>query len=86
MFLHSYQYLLLFHNRFELHFVPSNLHLNSHERCFVDVFDSLISIIMPKRLTFKSSFLFGIHALLDKSFRVLQLPIHLFNLTENGYE
>ena len=29
--------------------------------------------------TFKSYVLFGIHTLLDKSFRVLQLPAHLSN-------
>ena len=34
-------------------------------------------------LTFKSSILFGTHSLLDKSLRVLQLPAHLSNLTEN---
>ena len=32
---------------------------------------------------FKSSVLFGMHTLLDKSFRVLQLPKHLSNLTTN---
>ena len=35
-------------------------------------------------LSFKSSVLFGTHALLDKSFRVLQLLAHLSNLTVNG--
>ena len=32
---------------------------------------------MLKKLRFKSSLLFGIHALLEKSFKVLQLPTHL---------
>ena len=32
-------------------------------------------------LRFESSVLFGTHTLLDKSFRVLQLPIHLSKLT-----
>ena len=32
---------------------------------------------MLKTLKFKSSVLFGTHALLDKSLRVLQLPTHL---------
>ena len=32
---------------------------------------------------FKSSNLFGIHTLLDKSLRVLQLATHLSNLTAN---
>ena len=39
---------------------------------------------MLKTLRFKSSVLLGIHTLLDKSFRVLQLPTHLSNLTEKG--
>ena len=39
---------------------------------------------MLNTLRFKSSVLFEIHALLDKSFRVLQLPTHLSNLTANG--
>ena len=39
---------------------------------------------MFKPLRFKSSELFGIHSLLDKSFRVLQLPTNLSNLTANG--
>ena len=43
-----------------------------------------IPVIMLKTLRFESSVLFGIHTLLDKSVRVLQLPTHLSNLTENG--
>ena len=39
---------------------------------------------MLKALRFKSSILFGKHNLLDKSLRVLQLPIHLYHLTING--
>ena len=39
---------------------------------------------MFKTLRSKSSDLFGKHTLLDKSFRVLQLPAHLSNLTPNG--
>ena len=39
---------------------------------------------MLNLLRFKSSVLFGIHTLLDKSFRVMQLPAHLSNLTANG--
>ena len=35
-------------------------------------------------LRFKSSVLFGMYTLLDKPLRVLQLPKHLPNLTENG--
>ena len=33
---------------------------------------------MLKTLRFKSSALFGTHALLDKSFRVLQLPVYIY--------
>ena len=35
-------------------------------------------------LRFKSSVLFEIHSLLDKSLRVLELPTHLSDLTANG--
>ena len=38
---------------------------------------------MLNKLRFKSSVLFGAHALLDKSLRLLQLPTHLSNLTVN---
>ena len=37
-----------------------------------------------KTLRFKFSVLFGMHTLLDKSIRVLKIPKHLSNLTENG--
>ena len=43
-----------------------------------------IPIIMWNMLRFKSSILFAIHTLLDKSFKVLQLLTHLSNLTANG--
>ena len=39
---------------------------------------------MLNTLRFKPSVLFGTHTLLDKSFKVLQLPTHLSNLTANG--
>ena len=39
VFLHLHRNLLLFHFWFELHFLPSNLHFQSHDICFVDVFD-----------------------------------------------
>ena len=39
---------------------------------------------MPKTLRFKSIILSGMHTLLEKSFRVLQLSTGLPNLTENG--
>ena len=53
------------------------LHLDSHDTRFVNVFDSFIPVIMLNTLRFKSFVLFGIHTLLDKSLRVLQLPIHI---------
>ena len=59
----------------------SNLHLQSHDICFVNVFDSFIPVIMLKTLRFKSTVLFGTHTLLEKSFRVLQFQTHLSNLT-----
>ena len=40
--------------------------------------------MMLNTLRFKSSVLFGIHILLDKSIRVLQVPKHLSDLIENG--
>ena len=39
---------------------------------------------MLKMLRSISSALFGLHTLLDKSFRVLKVPAHLSNLTVNG--
>ena len=66
-------------------FLPSNLHLHSNYISFVNVFDSSIPVIMSKTLRFKSSDLFGIHILLDKSFRVLQLQKHLSNFTESNF-
>ena len=39
---------------------------------------------MFNTLRFKSSVLFGTHALLDKSLIAFELPAHLSNLTANG--
>ena len=39
---------------------------------------------MLKTVRFKSSVLFGTHALLGKLLRLLQLPTHPFHLTANG--
>ena len=83
-FTHTHWHLLLSQHWFDLHFVSSNLHLHSHEICFVTVFDSFIPVIMLKTLRFKSSVLFGTHILLDKSLLVLQLSEYLSNLTHNG--
>ena len=52
---------------------------------FVRMFDSFFPVIMSNTLRFKFFALFGAHTLLDKSLRVLQLPMHLSNLTANGY-
>ena len=84
MFLNSHQHLLLFPFSFELHFLPSNLHLHSHDACFVNIFDSFILVAILKTDIFKSSVLFGTNTLLDPSLRVLQLPTHLTNLAANG--
>ena len=51
--------------------------------CFVNVFNSFITVIVLKTLRFKPAVLFGTHALLDKLFRVLKLPAHPSNLTAN---
>ena len=69
----------------ELHFLPSNLHLHLHDICFVNVFDSIIPVIMLNTLRLKSSVLLGTHILLEKSLRVLQLSTHFFNLTACGH-
>ena len=66
IFLQSYQHLSLFHHWSELHFLPSNLHLHLHDRCFVNVFDLFIPVIMLNTLRFKFYVLFGIHPLLYK--------------------
>ena len=60
----------------------SNLYLHSHYICFANVFNSFILVIMFNELNFK--YFFGTHTLLNNSFRVLQLPIHLSDLTANG--
>ena len=65
-------------------FCSSNLHLHLHDVCFVNIFDSCITVIMLHKLTFKSSVLFGAHTSLDKSLKVLKLATDLSNLTTNG--
>ena len=62
----------------------TNLHLHSHDICFVNIFDSFIPIIMLNMLRFESSVLFGTHTLLDRSLRVSQLLTRLSKLTANG--
>ena len=51
---------------------------------FVKIFDSFFPVIILKTCIFKSSALFGTHALLDKSLRVLHIATHLSILTANG--
>ena len=51
---------------------------------FVKIFNSFFPVIMLNIIRFKSSVLFGVHTLLDKSLRVLQLQTNLSNLTANG--
>ena len=67
----------------ESHFLLSNLHLNSHDICLVNVFDSFIPVIVLKTFRSKSSVLFGTHTLLHKSLRILQLLTHFSNLSVN---
>ena len=54
------------------------------EICFVNIFDSFIPVVILKTLKFKSFVSFRTHALLGRSFRVLQLLMHQSNLTGNG--
>ena len=44
---------------------------------FVNVFNSFIPVTILKTYKLKFSVLFAIHTLLDRSLRVLQLPMHL---------
>ena len=53
--------------------------------CFVNVFYSFIPVIILKTGRFKSSVLFGMHILLDRSLRVLKLPTGLSKLTASGW-
>ena len=71
-FLHSHQHLSLFHHWFELYFLPSNLHLQTHDVCFAHAFDSFIPVIMLNTRKFNSAVLFRTHTLLDKSLKALR--------------
>ena len=66
-----------FHHWYELLFLPSNLHLNLHNRCFVNVSNLFVPAMMLKLLRFISSVILGTHSLLNKSFKVLWLPTSL---------
>ena len=45
-FLHSHWHLLLFHFKFELRFLLSNLHLQLHQICLANVFDSFLLVTL----------------------------------------
>ena len=60
------------------------LHLHSHDLSIAKGFDPFVSVIILKTSIFKSFVLFGTHALLDKSLRLLQVLTDLSNLTANG--
>ena len=51
---------------------------------FLNIFDSFILVFMLNTFIFKSFVLLATHTLLDRSLRVLQLPVHLPKLTTNG--
>ena len=66
VFLHSHQHLSIFHHSTQLHFLPSNLHLNWNGICFVNVFGSFIPVYMFNMFRFESFVLYGTHTLLDR--------------------
>ena len=68
-----------------LDFLPSNFHFHLHDTFLVNIFDSFIHVIILKTFTFKSFVLFGKHIQLDRSLRVLQLPVCLPKLTASEY-
>ena len=51
-FLNSQQHVLLFHFSFKLHLLMSNLHLHSHDTCFVNTHNLFIPIITSLKLKF----------------------------------
>ena len=73
-------------------FLPSNLHLESHKICFINIFNSLNLVISLNTFTYTSFISFGTKVLsdklskvlqlplLDKSSKALQLPLHISNL------
>ena len=69
------------------HYTTIDLNYVFFHQIYIDIsmiYALLMFLTMLKMLRFKSSVLFGTHALLDKSFSILQLPIYLSNLTTNG--
>ena len=69
-FTHKHQHLSLFHLWFQLHFLPSNLHLHLPVISFIKIFNSFFPVNLIKTCIFNSYVLFGTHTLLDKSLRV----------------
>ena len=76
-FLHSHRHLLLFQFWLELHFIQLNLHLHLYDTWLVNILDIFVPVIVLNTFRFKYSVLFGTHILLDRSLRVLQIPVHL---------
>ena len=76
-FLHSHRHLLLFQLWLELHFIQLNLHLHLYDTWLVNILDIFVPVIILNTFRFKYSVLFGTHILLDRSLRVLQIPVHL---------
>ena len=69
---------------FELHVVLLNLHLQSHEICFIIVLALYILFIILRTLTFTSFVSLGTHSFVDQSSIALQLLLHLSRITMNG--
>ena len=65
-------------------FIFAIICLESHEICLVNIFAPFILVIKWNTFKFISSVLFGKHILPDRLSRVLQLPVHLSQLTING--
>ena len=55
----------------KLHFLPSSLHLQSHEICFMDDYDSFIFVVILNTFVFTFFVLFCIQNLSDKSSIIL---------------
>ena len=51
---------------FNLNFPLTEVHLQSHEICFINIFDSFIFVIVLNAYKFSSPVLFGTPVLLDK--------------------
>ena len=51
----------------ELYFLPSNMHLQLYEICYINVFYSFIPVIILNIFRFKSFVLFGTYTLFDGS-------------------